>query len=299
VKQATATRRLRLAIVGFGRLGRACVRDIADVPELALAGVIRRQADVLPRPFHQVEIAEHVRDLPAVDAALLCVPAGSTKGVALELLQSRVPIVECAQLGEHEWAAQSELLDTAARRHRVPCVIGAGWDPGVLPMLHCVFETLIPRGATVRTRHPGKNLHHSTAIESIPGVLEALTGEWPGPEGTMRRYVYLRLGEDADVDGVRTQITSDPLFSDEATEVFDLPDLGSLEAGEGMVLERRATAAAGEHQSLALDARFDAATFAARVMLDAARRLRALAPGAHLYTPGMGRSREALGHGAR
>lgn len=226
----------------------------------------------------------------------VCRQVVSTQGIGLELLQSRVPIVECAQLGEREWAVQSELLDTAARRYRVPCVLGAGWDPGVLSLLQRVFETLIPRGATVRTRHPGKNLHHSAAIESIPGVLEALTGEWPGPEGTMRRYVYLRLREGANVNLVRAQIRSDPLFSGEATEVFELSDLGSLEAGEGIVLERRATAVAGEHQSLAFDARFDAATFAARVMLDGAQELPALAPGAHLYTLAMGRSREALGH---
>jgi diaminopimelate dehydrogenase len=281
-------KRLRLAIVGFGRLGRACVRSLPDVPELALAGVVSRGAGRLPEPFQQIAVVQHVRDLGTVDAALVCVPTGSTRAVALELLQSGVPIVECAQLGEHDQAAQHESLDTAARRHRVPAVTGAGWDPGVLPVLQRVFELLIPRGATVRTRHPGKNLHHSAAIESMQGVREALTGEWPDAQGVMRRYVYVRLADGADAQRVRTQIVSDPLFQGEDTQVFEFPDLGMLEAGEGMVLERRATAAAGEHQSLALDARFDAATFAARVMLDAARALPALPPGAHRYVPGLG-----------
>jgi len=49
------------------------------------------------------------------------------------------------------------------------------------------------------------------------------------------------------------------------------------------VLERRATATAGRHESLLLEARFDAATFAARTMLEAARRLALLAPGAHRH----------------
>lgn len=48
-------------------------------------------------------------------------------------------------------------------------------------------------------------------------------------------------------------------------------------------IERRATATAGRHESLLLEARFDAPTFAARVMLDAARGLAELAPGAHRH----------------
>ena len=48
-------------------------------------------------------------------------------------------------------------------------------------------------------------------------------------------------------------------------------------------IERRATATAGRHESLLPEARFDAPAFAARVMLDAARGLARLGPGAHHY----------------
>jgi hypothetical protein len=64
-----------------------------------------------------------------------------------------------------------------------------------------------------------------------------------------------------------------------------MPDLSALESREGLVLERRASADAGGHASLALDARFDVAVFAAQVMLDGARALRDLPPGAHRYAP--------------
>ena len=43
-------------------------------------------------------------------------------------------------------------------------------------------------------------------------------------------------------------------------------------------------AEAGAHPSLLREARFDVPTFAARVMLDAARRLSQLGPGAHRYS---------------
>lgn len=72
----------------------------------------------------------------------------------------------------------------------------------------------------------------------------------------------------------------------EAIQVFEMDKLSELEArdNEGILVERMATAAAGTHASLVLEARFDVCDFAARVMLDAARRIASLPHGAHPYS---------------
>jgi len=277
-------RRLRLAIVGFGRLGRACGAALAVAADLELVGVVRRGSAALPAAFARATVAGHIRDLEHVDAALLCVPAAHTTGVACELLQGRVPIVECAQLGALARAEHYAAIENAARHRRVQAMIGCGWDPGALPLLSRLFEVLIPHGSAVLGKHPGKSLHHSAAVEEIPGVKEALTGELRDADGKLRRYVYFQLANGASVEHVRRSIESDPLFAGEETEVFEMAELKSLEASSGLVMERRGFATAGEHQSLSLDARFDVWTFAARVMLDAARALPELPPGAHRYS---------------
>jgi len=164
-------------------------------------------------------------------------------------------------------------------------VVGAGWDPGVLTLLRRLFAILVPRGQTIVASHPGASLHHDAAVEGIGGVREALSGETRGADGLRHRYVYLRLDEGADAERIRRSIVGDPLFAGEDTQVFEMPDLSALESREGLVLERRASADAGGHASLALDARFDVAVFAAQVMLDGARALRDLPPGAHRYAP--------------
>jgi diaminopimelate dehydrogenase len=278
-------RSLRIAIVGFGRLGRACAAAVAAAADIELVGVVRRGGAALPAAFAHAAVAEHVRALAQVDVALLCVRAEQTTGVACQLLQGRMPVVECAQLGAVAQAEHYAAIDSAARHHRVPAMVGAGWDPGALPLLHRLFEVLIPHGSTVLTRHPGKSLHHAAAVEEITGVKEALAGELRDANGKLRRYVYFELANGADAEGVRRAIESDPLFAGEETEVFEMADLAPLEASSGLVIERRGTAAAGEHQSLSLDARFDVWTFAARVMLDAARAVPAQRPGAHRYGP--------------
>jgi diaminopimelate dehydrogenase len=277
-------RRLRLAIVGFGRLGAACAAALRDRGELALAGVVRHRGEPLPDPLRAVEVVTHVRDLPAVDIGLLCVPPTDALAIASELLQTGLPVVECARIEPAMMPAYRAELDRLARRHRVAVVTGAGWDPGVLPQLRRLFEVLVPHGRTVSASHPGTRLHHDAALESIPGVDEALAGEATGDDGMRHRWVYLRLARGADSAAIRQAIVADPLFAGEDTQVLEMPELRSLEATDGLVLERRGTAAKGKHAALALDARFDVAEFAARVMLDAAHGLHLRRPGAHPYS---------------
>lgn len=284
-------RRLQVAVIGPGRLGTACARALLDDEDLALAGIVRwtDSSTELPADLRRHPVVTHVRDLPQVDAALVCVPARQVAGVARELLQARIPVVECAALEGRELELHHASLDEMCQRYRATAVVGAGWNPGLLTLMQRAFQTLIPRGDEVQHRHPGVALHHSAATEQVAGVEEALEGEVQGPDGLPQRYVYVRLQPKADFERVRAEILADPLHAAEATQVFELDDLEALESGhdEGVALERRATAASGSHASLVFEARCEPADFAARVMLDAARRLPVLHHGAHRYALGL------------
>jgi diaminopimelate dehydrogenase len=278
--------RQRVAIVGLGRLGRCCAAAVGGTGELELAGVVRRaeSASKLAPPLDRVAVVTHLRDLGRVDAALLCVPPGVAADVARQVLQLRVPVVECAMLEGAALAAHYAAIGNAARNHRVAAVVGAGWNPGMLPLLRKAFEILIPDGRTYATARPGANLHHTEAARNVPGVRDALAAEYPVPGGRPRRYVYVELSAGVDAERVRAAFAGDPLFGGEETLVFPVESVAALEgAGEGVLLERRGTARSGAHQNLLLEARFDLATFAARAMVDAVRRLPMLRPGAHPY----------------
>jgi diaminopimelate dehydrogenase len=276
--------RRRVAVIGFGRLGRACTIALHDCHDLDLAGVVRHGEPAgLPPPLENTAVAGHLRELKNVDAALICVPAGHVLGIAREILQQRVPIVECAILEGPVLDAHHKALDAAARNHRVSAIVGAGWHPGALPLMQRLFEVLIPRGHTEMGIHPGIGLHHS-AMRPIPGVEGALVCERRAVDGRIQHYVYVKLDQSASIGDVERAIAADPLYAGEETLVFPVPDLSALEtAGSGVVLQRYGTGDPGTHQSLLLEARFAVATFAANVMLDAARRLPRLRPGAHAY----------------
>ena len=282
----------QVAVVGLGPLGRACANALAALPErddeLVLAGMVRR-AESLGRPFDvpkDYPVVGHVRDLPAVDVVLLCVPPEDAPGAARELLQGRIPVVECAGLEGGALEQYYADLNDFALAHRAIAIVGAGWDPGLLPMFTRAFRMLIPHGHDTLHRHPGVALHHSAAVAHIDGIEGALTGEYHGPGDAMQRYVYVQIKPGADFDEVRSMIEADPLFAGESTQVFRVENLAEIEneEGHGVVLERLSAESAGIHSSLQLEARYQLAPFAAQVMLDGARRIFLMKPGAHRYT---------------
>lgn len=282
------SKRLRLAIIGFGKLGLACATGIRESPDLELAGVVRRPETAgkpLPEAFRDVRSVSHISELERIDAALICVPTDCVPGVARELLQGKFPIVECASLEDDRFTAHREEIDRLAAHHRVPAMLGAGWAPGVVGRLQRLFEILIPKGQTTLINRPGISLHHTTAAQGVEGVKGALCSELRTAEGELQRYVYVELGKGADFEQVRLAIESDPLFLGETARVFEVESIAALEEeGHGILIERRGMAGAGLHDSLLLEARFDVATFAARIMLDAARHLPQCRAGAHVYS---------------
>lgn len=279
-------KRLRLAIIGFGSLGSACADAILDTPaaDLELAGIVRRPQtalQALPGRLRETASVAHVSELRQVEVALVCVPTPCVLGVGTELLQQRIPIVECASLEGAAFEAHRDEIDRIAGRHRVAAIVGAGWNPGLLMRLQHLFELLIPRGHTSLTHRPGLSLHHTAVAERVRGVKGALCSEHRGPDGVLQRYVYLELAKDADFAQVREAIDSDPLFVGEATQVFQVDSLADLEEeGHGILVERRGTSGGAVHDTLLLEARFSAAAFTARLMVDAARRAPRLGPGA-------------------
>lgn len=278
-------KRLHLAVIGLGKLGRACGEAILDTEDLAVAGYVRRPESLgesLPANLGRAPVAAHVGDLQVVDVALVCLPTDLGLAAIHDLLQHGIPIVECAELHGEAFRVHKEEVQRAALRHRVPAIVGAGWDPGALSMFRGMFALLAPKGRTETKYRTGKSLHHSLTARAKPGIRDALCTELRTANGKMQRYVYVELESSADAERIAQAIRSDPLFLDEETLVFPVDSVATLEEeGQGVVLERWGTSGPSAHQLLMLEARFDVQTLSAQVMLGAARAVTTQAPGAH------------------
>lgn len=295
-------KRLRLAIIGFGKLGKACIQAIETDDQVELTGIVRRYpAQSLPPAFKDIPCVAHISELAQVDAALICVPSEYVAGAAHDLLQHGIPIVECASLHGDAFEDHFHEIDRIASRHKVAAVVGAGWDPGALSLFRSLFALLTPNGHTEITHRPGVNLHHTTAARAISGVREALSTELRGSNGKIQRYIYVELEEGAEVEQVGQAIRSDPLYFNEETQVITVDSVATLEEeGHGVLLERRGTAGSTAHQLLLLESRCSETALAAEVMIAAARSLQTRAKRAHsLFELPLGSLWGALHEGTR
>jgi len=276
----------RLAIIGLGRVGKACAEAIAACEDLAAAGIVRRPESLglpLPQALLGVPVAPHASELGGLDAALICLPRPLVLEAATDLLQHRIPIVEAATVPSAGYRSYQRQIDQVALRHKVAAVVGAGWEPGMLSLFRGLFATLCPKGHTATRDRPGVSLHHTLAARQVSGVKDALCAELRAGSGEIQRYVYLELEHGAALPRVQQMIENDPLFLDEETLVLPVDSIAALEdEGHGVVLERWGTSAAKAHQRFLLEGRFDRVAVTAQVMVAAARALPTLAPGAHV-----------------
>ena len=277
--------RRRLAIVGLGRLGQACAHAILESDDLALAGIVRRAETVLnplPTQLAGIPAVSHPSELGALDAILICRPTDLVCELATDLLRHHTPIVEAATLDGIARKMHWREIDRMALRRGVAAVVGAGWDPGVRPLLESLFATLCPKGGMRTHDRPGVSLHHTLAARAIPGVRDALCAELRGANGALQRYVYVELAPGADLEPATRSIQSDPLFLDEETLILPVDSVATLEEeGHGLVIERWGRAGGKDHQRFLLEGRFDRIAIAGQMMASAARALVTLRPGAH------------------
>lgn len=274
-------KKIRLAIIGLGKVGHKCAEAIASDPAAELVGVVRRP-DCASASGLKAPVVTHLSELNQVDAALVCVPVDDVMGIAKGVLQSGIPIVECARLHGEAFVAHKSEIHRAALHHKVPAVVGAGCDPGALSLFRSYFALMTPRGHTETSRHTVPSMHHTLAAAGIKGVRNALATECKSAEGVLQRYVYVELEPATDAAAVERAIIHDPLFLDEQTLVFPVPSIAALEeTNHGVILARRATPGEDSRAALMLEARYDEAGLAARMMLAAAHALPALSAGAY------------------
>jgi diaminopimelate dehydrogenase len=279
---------LQVAVVGFGRVGQVCAELISMSHDLSLAAIVRRAMSVgekLPEQLRRIPVTTRINQTGDVHAALICVPTNAVRETASETLQHGIPIVECARFHGDALYAHKDAIHKLAIHHRVPAIVGAGWDPGALSVFRLWLALLTPGGVTETHHRAGISLHHATMARSVTGVKDALCTELRASDGKFRRYVYVELEKGADPDTITQAIRADPLFLGEDTQVFPVECLAALgQEGRGVVLDRRGPPGRLGHQHLLLEARFELSVMAAQVMLAAVRAVTQLEPGAHFLT---------------
>ncbi len=233
------SKQIRIAIAGYGNLGRGVEAAIEKNPDMTLVGIFSRRdpASLQPlragTPVHRLEsLAAHGE---AIDVLILC--GGSkddlpAQGPQLAALFNTVDSFDThARIPEY-FAA----VDAPARANGKTALISIGWDPGLFSLNRLYGEALLPDGATYTFWGKGLSQGHSDAVRRVPGVKAGVQYTLPSPQAIERvragerpqlstrdkhtRECFVVLEEGADAAAVERAIVTMPdYFADYDTSV--------------------------------------------------------------------------------
>lgn len=273
----------RVAVVGFGNVGRHALRALRQAPDLEVAGVVRRQESVSEADpdLHGVKVAADPAGLGQVDVAVLAVPSRQVPDYARQYLAMGIRTVDSYDIHGEIGALRHELGELA-RAHGAVAILAAGWDPGTDSVVRALMQAMAPQGMTFTNFGPGMSMGHTAAVKAIPGVRSALCLTLPAGAGRQRRTVYVELEPGADFDRVESAIQRDPYFVHDETLVYRVDRLDELvDMGHGVVLERKGVSGGAHNQLMRFEMRIQNPALTGQILVAAARAALRLSPGAY------------------
>ncbi len=184
---------IKLAIVGYGNLGKGVESAVSQNPDMELVAVFTR------RKPQSVPVRTNVPVLPMeqlesyvgqVDVLILCGGSATDLPVMTPALAEKFNVVDSfdnhSRIPEHI-ANVARAAVSSGHTAAVSC----GWDPGLFSLARVYAQAALPEGQTYTFWGPGISQGHSNAIRRIPGVLDARQYTIPVAEAMER----VRSGE--------------------------------------------------------------------------------------------------------
>ncbi len=167
---------IRVAIVGYGNLGRGVELALRQNPDMRLTAFFTRRApetlhtlspDV---PVYALSALESMKDV--ADVLILCGGSATDLPVQSPAIANRFNIVDSFD-NHANIPAHFDAVDAAARESGHVAVISAGWDPGMFSLQRLLGNCILPNGSDYTFWGRGVSQGHSDAIRRIEGVQDA------------------------------------------------------------------------------------------------------------------------------
>jgi len=247
---------IRVAVLGYGNIGRAAEEAILAAPDMELAGI-----------FHHNDCLDCIN----ADVVLLCTPTREVPKFAATLAARGICTVDSFDI-HGQIAGLRAQLNPVCETHRAVSIISAGWDPGSDSMVRALLQALAPKGLTYTNFGPGRSMGHTVAAKAIPGVKNALSMTIPLGTGIHRRMVYIELEENADFATVEAALLKDDYFAHDETHVIAVESVDALNnVAHGVNLVRSGVSGTTANQRFEFSMTINNPALTGQVMVSCAR----------------------------
>jgi len=275
---------IRVAIVGYGNVGKYAVEAVREASDMELAGVVRRKSSAGETPIELagVPVTSDVKELGKVDVVLLCGPTRSIPEIAEQYLSLGIHTVDSFDIhGDALWNHRQQ-LDKAGKKYNAVSIVSAGWDPGSDSMIRVLMEAMAPKGITYTNFGPGMSMGHTVAVKSKEGVRNAISMTIPTGTGVHRRAVYVELEPGVDFASVEQAIKTDAYFVKDNTIVTQVNNVDALiDMGHGVLMERKGVSGVTHNQLFEYRMKINNPALTAQVMAACGRAAMRQQPGAY------------------
>ncbi len=248
--------KIRVAILGYGNIGRAAEEAIKAAPDMEFAGI-----------YHHNDCLDTID----ADAVLVCTPTREVQKFAAVLAARGICTVDSFDIHGKIWDLRSA-LEPVCKAHKSVSIISAGWDPGSDSMVRALLLALAPKGLTYTNFGPGRSMGHTVAAKSKPGVKNALSMTIPLGTGIHRRMVYIELEDGADFKTVEAAILADDYFAHDETHVIAVESVDALNnVAHGVNLVRNGVSGETHNQRFEFNMAINNPALTGQVMVSCAR----------------------------
>lgn len=228
---------IKVAIIGYGNLGRGVERSIKQNKDMELVGVFTRRAPETVQTegataFTMDQLKQRKNE---IDVCILC--GGSATDLPTQtpewthLFNTIDSFDTHAKIPEH-----FVKVDQVAKENQTTSIISTGWDPGLFSLNRLYAQSILPVGETNTFWGKGVSQGHSDALRRISGVVDAVQYTIPNSEVIEKlkageqielstrdkhfRECFVVLETGVDAEKIRVDIVTMPnYFADYDTEV--------------------------------------------------------------------------------
>ena len=262
---------MKLAIYGYGNIGRGVEAAVRLNPDMTLTGVYTRRDPASVKTKTGVPVyaaADILKHKDEIDVLMICGGSATDLPELTPMLAKDFNVVDSfdthARIPEH-----FANVDAAAKAGGHTALISGGWDPGMFSLNRLYANAILPQGSDYTFWGRGVSQGHSDAVRRIPGVADARQYTVPVPEAleavragkcpelTTRqkhtREVYVVAKEGADKAAIEKAIKTMPNYFDEydTTVTFISAEEMARDHSElphgGFVIRTGVSGLSGEH----------------------------------------------------
>ena len=230
---------MKLAILGYGNLGRGVECAIKQNSDMELVAVFTRRnpetVNILTQNAKVLHIDEAKNYKDDIDVLIICGGSATDLPVQTPQFVKDFNVIDSfdthAKIPEH-----FENVDKAAKESGKIGIISVGWDPGMFSLNRLYANAILPNGNDYTFWGKGVSQGHSDAIRRIDGVIDARQYTVPvesavesvrngeNPELTTRqkhtRVCFVVVEDGADKQRIENEIKTMPnYFADYDTTV--------------------------------------------------------------------------------